>query len=139
MSDLLSFLKKYWGLILLFLIYLAITYFFKIPNCLIKMFIGFPCPACGMTRAGVALLQFNFVEAFNYNPIIYLIPLITIVCIFKNTSIFKKLYDSKIFWIILIIIVLITYIIRLVYIYPNPPMNYEHNNLINLIKKILNL
>ena len=105
----------------------------------IKMIIGFPCPSCGLTRAGFAVLRLDFKEAFYYNPLIYLLPLILCVLIFK-TSIFKKLYHSKLFWIIIISITIINYIIRLIYIYPNPPMDYDSNNVIAIIiNYIINL
>jgi hypothetical protein len=139
-SDLKLFIKKYWLLLILFMGYVTITYLLKIPNCLIKLFIGFPCPSCGMTRAGFAILRFDFEAAFYYNPLIYLLPLIALVCVFPNTSIFKKLYHSKIFWSLIITIVVINYIIRLIYIYPNPPMDYDSNNIIsNTINFIINL
>ena len=35
---------------------------------------GVPCPACGMTRAGLSLLRLDFSAAFAYNPGIFLVP-----------------------------------------------------------------
>ena len=139
LNDLKHFIKKFWLVLLIFSAYITITYIFHIPNCFIKMIIGFPCPSCGLTRAGFAVLRLDFKEAFYYNPLIYLLPLILCVLIFK-TSIFKKLYHSKLFWLIIISITIINYIIRLIYIYPNPPMDYDSNNVIAIIiNYIINL
>ena len=36
--------------------------------------LGMPCPACGMTRAGLSILRLDFGAAFSYNPGIFLVP-----------------------------------------------------------------
>lgn len=133
LKILLNFLKKFYPLIIIAAIFLIVVYIFKLPACPIRILTGFPCPSCGMTRAGFEVLKLNFIEAFNYNPCIFLIPLILWVLIFKERPIIKKIYYSKIFWISLIIVVLTTYIIRLIYIYPNYPLNYDPNNIISYI------
>jgi hypothetical protein len=95
-----------------------------------------------MTRAGFAVLRFDFIEALNYNPLIFILPFILFVIIFKSIPTIKKIYDSKIFWITLSILIIGLYILRLIYVYPNPPMDYNENSLlnvfINFIKNILN-
>lgn len=37
--------------------------------CIFKNLTGFPCPACGSTRATVALLHGNFLESIQINPL----------------------------------------------------------------------
>ena len=32
---------------------------------------GMPCPGCGLTRAGICLLHFDFAEAWKTHPFIY--------------------------------------------------------------------
>ncbi len=39
--------------------------------CPLKIFCGVPCPACGMTRALLKILQGHWREAFTMNPMIY--------------------------------------------------------------------
>ena len=73
----LDFIKKYYLLISLFVLYLLVTYLLKIPNCLVKLVCGYPCPGCGLTRAGFAVLRFDFAAAVHFNPLIFIFKKIT--------------------------------------------------------------
>lgn len=45
------------------------------------MLTGKPCPACGLTRAGILLLSGRFAAAFRMNPAIYIwAPLLLYLC-----------------------------------------------------------
>lgn len=65
--------------------------------CLIKHSINIPCPSCGSTRSVISLTKGNFVEAFDLNPIGYIVALIMLIApvwiisdvIFKTNSLFK--------------------------------------------------
>lgn len=39
------------------------------PHCLIKRTTGYPCPGCGTTRSARAILEGDFVRAFDLNPL----------------------------------------------------------------------
>ncbi len=39
--------------------------------CPMALITGLPCPGCGLTRAGLALLRFHFAEAWQMHPFIY--------------------------------------------------------------------
>lgn len=39
--------------------------------CPTQILFGFPCPGCGLTRAGLLVLRFRFVEAWQMHPFIY--------------------------------------------------------------------
>ncbi len=43
--------------------------------CIISNTTGVPCPSCGLTRSVIYLLQFKFKEAFEYHPLVYLLPI----------------------------------------------------------------
>ncbi len=46
--------------------------------CPIKLFFGFPCPGCGMTRATFALMHGHVLEALRLHPLVWLItPLVS--------------------------------------------------------------
>ncbi len=45
-------------------------------GCFYKYFFGIPCPGCGMTRALRCILEFDFIGAFKYNPVIFFMPYI---------------------------------------------------------------
>lgn len=128
-----KFIKKYWIILLAILAYILITHFLKICNCPVKLITGIPCPGCGMTRACMAILRFDFIKAFQYNPLVFILPIILWIVIFSERPIIGKIYKNNIFWISLLIIVIITYILRFVFVYPNVPMDYYEDNLFKTI------
>jgi len=48
----------------------AAPIFMLLPACTFRAAFGFPCPSCGMTRAGLALAQGELLTAFAYNPLL---------------------------------------------------------------------
>lgn len=40
------------------------------PLCPTALFLGLPCPGCGLTRATVALLRGDFAAAFRFHPLV---------------------------------------------------------------------
>jgi hypothetical protein len=52
--------------------------------CLSKVFFDMECYACGMTRAGMHLLHFDFKGAYDFNPLIYLVVPIAAFGIFMD-------------------------------------------------------
>ncbi len=88
-SDQLSYFKDYLYKNLLivfsllyFLVSLLLYTFFKIDiliPCLIKSLTGYTCPGCGLTRACLHLLTFDFEAAYQSNKLIFIIiPLLSI-------------------------------------------------------------
>lgn len=137
LKTLLDFIKKYYVFLLIFLAYILITYFLKIPNCPVKLLTGYPCPGCGMTRAGFSILKLDFKSAFEYNPLIFVLPFILVILIFRECKFIKKIHNNNIFWICLLVVTLGVYVYRMICIYPEYPLNYDSRNLIELIKNIL--
>jgi hypothetical protein len=43
------------------------------PPCLWKTLFDINCPGCGLVRASVQIAKFEFIGAWNTNPIIYLV------------------------------------------------------------------
>lgn len=50
----------------------------QIP-CFFKLITDHPCPTCGTTRLTESLLHFNFIQAFLFNPMIFLLGVIFIL------------------------------------------------------------
>lgn len=120
--------------IVLYLIYALIMIIFKLESCPVKLLIGLPCPGCGMTRAVICLLKLDFKGSFRYNALWLILLFIVVVAILKKYGIFKKLYYSRVFWMVIGATILTYYILRLIYVYPNEPMDYYYFNLLNRMR-----
>lgn len=57
-----------------------------IRNCPFSSVTGLSCPSCGLTRASGALFQGHFIDAFKYNPFIYLIVWFLFYRLFQRFS-----------------------------------------------------
>ena len=51
-------------------------------TCLVKYFTGVSCPGCGMTRACLSALRFDFESAFYYHPLWIVMPPLAVLLIF---------------------------------------------------------
>ena len=68
----------------------------SVEACLIKNATNIPCPSCGSTRSMISLTKGNFVEAFDINPIGYIVAFIMLIApiwivvdiILRNNSLF---------------------------------------------------
>ena len=129
-NNITELLNQYNIPICLFGLYVLMTHAMGLQNCVLKIFIGYPCPGCGMTRAMLALLQLDFVKAFQYNPFIFAVPFVILGIAFKHTSFVKRIVNNKWLCFTAILIVLVAYVLRWFYVYPNPPMDYFEHNLL---------
>ncbi len=75
--------REYITIILSFSAFAAIWLIFSIP-CPIKHLTGISCAGCGMTRALLSALSFNFDAAFIYHPLwVMLLPLTVLLVALK--------------------------------------------------------
>ena len=118
--------------ICLFGLYVLITHSFGWQNCILKLTIGFPCPGCGMTRAMLALLRLDFIKAFEYNPFIFALPIVVVCIAFKHVPLIQKIMNNKWVGLGFVLSVLLVYILRFIFVYPNVPMDYYKYNLLSL-------
>ena len=132
-----KFLFKYRIIILAFMIYLVTTNTFLHECCPFEIIFGIPCPSCGITRALLKFISFDFVNAFYYHPLFLLVPFIFIVIIYKDYKFFNKIYKNNYIWISLIIIFIVTFILRLVYQYPNEILKINENSLLQIIIRFI--
>ncbi|MDE6435694.1 MAG: DUF2752 domain-containing protein [Lachnospiraceae bacterium] len=135
-------IKTYYKGVLLVAVYIVGANVLFGDMCPGVLLTGLPCPACGLTRAGVYVLTFQFQEAWVMNPVIYVIGaflLYFLVCRYilgKFPAGFKWML-----WTILIIL-LSVYIYRMIncfpeYVlegnYPKTPMIYREKNLFRML------
>ncbi len=106
--------------LILFILILFLIFVMNVPvTCIFKYVTGISCPACGMTRAFISILQFRFFDAFFLNILsiplflfIIISILILIIEIFQN----KFNYIPKIlnflgkYWYIIIILLILSFI-----------------------------
>ena len=57
--------------------------------CIVRHFTGLICPSCGMSRAWLAALRLDLVQAFYYHPVFWSIPLF-VLFIFYDGRLFQK-------------------------------------------------
>ena len=53
-------------------------------TCPIKYMTGISCAGCGMTRAAFALVRGNIHQAYYYHPLVFLMPLIPVLYLYRN-------------------------------------------------------
>ena len=107
-------------LLLFFILYLV---FFKVTGigipCVFREITGFKCPGCGITHLFLALLRFDFKEAFLCNPLVFiLLPFFIFYFIYLDYAYIVDKKDNlvtkipKAFWIILLLITILFGILR---------------------------
>ena len=103
-------LKKEYLLVLVLLIVLSIYVFFQDPAkgpilpCIILITTGYYCPGCGMTRAVNSLMHLEFYKAFRYNALIFILPVLFLIHLFKH-----KEFKNKDIMLILMVIISVGY------------------------------
>lgn len=104
--------------VLVIAVYLWFNRTFFRSSCIWVLTTGFPCPGCGMTRAGAALLHGDFKRAFQIHPFIYAIAVLAFFFCFYR-YILKKSQKVFVKWtIVLVIAMLVFYTYRMIFIFP---------------------
>ena len=103
------------GIILLLVLYILLITVTGI-GCPIKWLTGISCPGCGITRSCISLLKFDFKQAFEYHALtLVLVPSI-IYILFGKQPLFGTKKRQRSFLTIIIVVVLLYYTIRLIYV-----------------------
>lgn len=94
---------------------------------------GFPCPGCGLTRAGMALLRGDFVEAFEIHPFIYGVAALAFA-FFSYRYLLQRSQKVLVKWTAALIVgMVIFYVWRMIAVFPGePPMSYYRYNLMRI-------
>ncbi len=70
-------------------------------TCIFKNFLGFECPGCGMTRACLSALRFDFNTAYSYHRMFWSTPVLILYFIFEGRLFKNKKLDHFILIMIL--------------------------------------
>jgi|GEM_PF-219348 len=115
--------------ILIVALYFFIIGTFFRTSCSLVLTTGYPCPACGMTRAGRSLLAGNFLRAWALHPFIYPVVLLVVVAFVKRYFCKQSLQSLKKWLVILLVFACIFYIYRMYRYFPGePPISYYREN-----------
>lgn len=72
-------------LLLLLLIFCVILLWVVMDwPCVLRRVTGIPCPGCGLSRAWLAVLRLDFVQAFRYHPMFWSIPVFGLYILFDG-------------------------------------------------------
>ena len=127
-----------WAVLLVFAYFVLLRKLF-VTTCPAVLITGLPCPGCGMTRALLHLLHFDFAGAWQIHPFVYVI-LIFIIW-FGVRRYIMGIRDTKNVWKIAAVIgifMILFYIWRMLRYFPgDPPMSYYYGNLLFRIKNIV--
>ena len=113
----------------------------KFQLCIFRIFTGFPCPGCGLTRALIALLKGKWQISLQYHPL--LLPvLFTLLTAFaahtaekfprlKLLHFFTALNTSKYFYPVIFAIIMVLYLYRMFTLFPGgpDPMTYDFSSI----------
>ncbi len=132
-----------WAIILIIACFASYFLFFShylYSLCPVRMITGFPCPACGLTRAGFRLLRLDFAGAWEIHPFIYgIVILAALFCLnryfLKGQPLRRFLYLAAG---LTLAGMIVFYLWRIFTRFPGePPMEYYSGNLINRILTLL--
>lgn len=97
---------------------------------------GLPCPACGMTRAGMLVLTGHFREAAYLQPFIYgIFAFAVLLVVYRYILLKDSLRWVRWYLTVMGICMILFYIYRMVRFFPDTyPMNYCEYNLLHYLK-----
>lgn len=112
--------------------YLLFSEIFLRGICPLVLLTGFPCPGCGLTRAGIAMLRFRFREAWQMHPFIYAVAVYAVFYM-AGRYLFQKREQKGLRYVAIVLLLagILYYIVRMFFFFPGePPMEYHRDNLL---------
>lgn len=106
--------------------------------CPLRLVTGFPCPGCGLTRAGVLFLQGRFSESLQMNSFFILGLVFGIIGIFIKKVLKKDSIFINTYVIIILILFIVYYGYRMYRYFPETePLTYWEENLFMKLYRLL--
>lgn len=132
--------KSYRPVLLCLVVFIVLEILFH-EVCFTKLMFGFPCPACGLTRATISLMRGKFSLALSYHPMLPMVILGAILLFFSRYVLVNDCKWIKVYGIIFVVLLVLCYIYRMSAMYPAVvPMDYNDRNwlhwLDNIMKKV---
>lgn len=121
-------LKEILALLALLLAYALIPYLFGQQNCIFKAIFGLPCPGCGMTRAWISAIKFNFADAFFFHPLFWILPIALVLWLgfrIKDMEVPNCLIYG------FIALMLVVYVVRMLTMFPElEPLAFNSDSIL---------
>lgn len=109
-------------------------------GCIFYHTTGIPCPGCGMTRAYLAALHLDFMEAFRMHPLWPVTVPLLAVSLWKNGRIFSGRKANTLFYLLFLLAYLAVYILRMICLFPDTaPMLFDANAVIPKLLRWLHI
>lgn len=122
-------IRQFWGAVVVFVVYYLISHAAFDAFCPFLVVTGFPCAGCGLTRAGLYLLQGNIVKAASINPSIFIVILFLLYCGYFRYIRGTKIKGFSVALGVLVAVTLAIYIYRMYLYFPNRvPYVYHKKN-----------
>ena len=84
-------------------------------GCIFRFMTGVPCPGCGMTRAWLAALRFDFAAAVAYHPLFWVVPIAFVLAFVREETTSGKVKRGiDIVIAVLCVLVVAVWVVRLV-------------------------
>ncbi len=109
--------------------------FDKIQLCFFKLCTGLPCPGCGLTHAGIALLRGDIVQSLRYHLLFIPIVICLCYCFYeKFVSPHKSILHNR-FMLSLFVVDMGYFAFRMITSFPSGPypMVYDQNSIAALL------
>ncbi len=124
-------LKQFWPAAVIFVVYYLIVHWRYDAFCPLLVFAGIPCAGCGLTRAGLYLLQGQIARAAYINPAIFPIIVALIYGGYFRYIRGTKIKGLNLVFGILVGFMLIMYGYRMYLYFPNRvPYVYHKSNVL---------
>lgn len=132
-------IKQAKWVIIFIIAYFAFMKNFLYSTCPSVLLSGYPCPACGMTRAAICLLRLDFRGAFSIHPFIYAVAAYATAFAINRYILQRKMGKFlKLALAGLMAGMIIYYIWRMLMYFPGePPMSYYSRNLLSIALGLL--
>lgn len=91
-----------------------------VPKCVFHKVTGFDCPGCGMTRASIALVKFNFIESIKFNAAVmygFICYIIFMIVQASHKYFGTKGFSEKVFGILIYIgiaVLILQFIVKII-------------------------
>lgn len=127
-------LKKYGMAVVVFIAYAVIVNLVFRAFCPVVIFCGFPCPGCGITRAAACFITGRWQQAWQLNPVIFVIAVTAVYFVYRRYLLGTKAVGLK--WLITAVFVLLVgvYLVRMYLYFPErAPYVYTEDNMLTRI------